>query len=157
MNNQIIFPIKFDPENSPVFVSNEIEINASPEKVWGWLISAKTWPDWYFNASNIEIANQHTDKLLAGTKFTWKTFGANLETEVVEYIPNERIAWLAKGIGILAYHAWLIIPTISGCKVITQETQHGWICRLGKLLMPDRMYNYHQKWLEGLKQKSELI
>jgi len=65
------------------------------------------------------------------------------------------LAWDAKGIGILAYHAWLIIPTASGCTVLTEETQYGFLCRLGKLFMPNRMHQYHQLWLEGLKRKAE--
>ena len=72
-----------------------------------------------------------------------------------EFTPSQRLAWDAKGIGILAYHAWLIIPTKKGCKVLTEETQHGWVCRLGKLFFPNRMYRYHQIWLGGLKAQAE--
>ncbi|MGL4363945.1 MAG: hypothetical protein ACRCSB_01925, partial [Bacteroidales bacterium] len=76
-------------------------------------------------------------------------------SEVKEFIPHQRLAWDAQNIGILAYHAWLIIPTEKGCKVITQETQHGFMCRLSAFLMPNRMYKYHQIWLEGLKAMAE--
>ena len=155
MNQQIIYPQEFDPRNAPVFVRNEIEISATPEKVWKWLVSAKTWPDWYQNASEIELINQTGDKLLSGSFFRWKTFGVRLKSEVVEFLPYQRIAWLAKGTGIQAYHAWLIIPTAPGCKVIMEETQSGWLCRLSHLFMPGRMHVFHQKWLEGLKHKSE--
>jgi hypothetical protein len=154
-NDKINFPDEFKPENSPISVSNEIQINAKPEVIWFWLTNAPTWHEWYFNASNVELLNQNETHLLADTKFKWKTFGASLKTEVVEYVPIERIAWVAKGIGILAYHAWLISPNENGCRVLTEETQHGIICRLGKLIFPNRMYDYHQIWLEGLKKKAE--
>lgn len=156
-NTTINWPEKFEPKNCPVFVSNEISINASAEQVWAKLIQVTTWPQWYFNASAIEVTNQHSKLLLAGTRFNWKTFGAKLSTEISEYVPDERLAWTAKGTGILAYHAWLIVPTPAGCTVITQETQHGWLCRLGKLLFPDRMYKYHQIWLQGLKAEAEKL
>lgn len=144
---KIKFPARYEPANSPVFVHNEININATPETVWSWLINAASWPEWYFNAANVEI-----DSLLVkGATFKWKTFGNTLQSEVMEFIPYERIAWLATGTGIQAYHAWLIIPTEDGCRVITEETQHGWMCRIGKILFPKRMHNYHQIWLEGLK------
>jgi uncharacterized protein YndB with AHSA1/START domain len=152
---KIIYPEKFKPENCPVFVRNEIEINAAPEKVWFRLTDAATWHEWYFNASNVEFLNQKDGHLKADTKFKWRTFGANLNTEIAEFVPNERIAWRATGLGIEAYHAWLITPTEKGCRVLTEETQHGWLCRLGKLLMPNRMFRYHQIWLEGLKKKAE--
>ena len=154
-NDQIIYPTPFEPANCPVFVRNEIEINATPEKVWFWLTNATTWNAWYVNASNMQLINQHSNHLLAGTKFNWRTFGANLTSEVAEFVPYQRLSWKASGMGISAYHAWLIIPTATGCRVITEETQHGWLCRLGKLLMPNRMYKFHQIWLEGLKAKSE--
>jgi len=155
MQEKIIYPEKFAPENSPVFVRNEIHINASAEKIWFWLTNATTWHEWYFNASNVELINQQEKHLLSTTTFKWKTFGANLKTDVAEFVANERIAWIARGTGILAYHAWLIIPRENGCTVLTEETQHGLLCRLQKLFMPKRMYNYHQIWLEGLKKKCE--
>ena len=150
----IIWPPKFAPENCPVHVRNELLIDASPEVVWNWLIRATTWPDWYSNASNVVITNQPNDKLVAGSTFTWRTFGVSLKTEIVECVPNERIAWLAKGTGILAYHAWLIVKTDTGCLVITEETQHGWLCRLSALVFPNRMPKFHQLWLEGLARKA---
>lgn len=110
-NEKIIYPSKFEPSNCPVFVRNEIEIKASPERVWFWLTNASTWHEWYFNASRMHIINQHSGHLLSGTKFTWKTFGANLQSEVKEFEPHQRLAWDAKGMGILVYHAWLIVPT----------------------------------------------
>jgi uncharacterized protein YndB with AHSA1/START domain len=141
-NEKIIFPDRFLPSNSPVFVHNEIEIKSTPEKVWFWLTNAATWHDWYFNASKVKLINHPGRDILEKTRFTWKTFGAHLKSEVQDFVPNERLAWDAKGPGILAYHAWLIIPTTNGCKAITEETQHGLLCRLGKLFMPNRMNKY---------------
>lgn len=154
-SEQIIFPPAFSPVNAPVFVHNEIDINATPEKLWYWLTNAVTWQQWYINASRMNLFNQSDQHLLAGTKFTWKTFGVNLKSEVQENVVNERLARNATAPGIRAYHAWLIVPTAKGCKVITEETQQGLLCRMGKLFTPNRMYKYHQIWLEGLKRKAE--
>ena len=63
---------------------------------------------------------------------------------------NARIAWLATGVGVQAYHAWLITPTATGCTILTEETQHGLIARAGRLVFPNRMERWHQKWLEAL-------
>jgi hypothetical protein len=62
----------------------------------------------------------------------------------------QRIAWDARTAGLLAYHAWLIVPTAQGCRIITEETQYGVLARLGTWLMPQRMYRSHQHWLEQL-------
>ncbi|MCZ6537884.1 MAG: SRPBCC domain-containing protein, partial [Gammaproteobacteria bacterium] len=52
------------------------------------------------------------------------------------------------------YHAWVLQPSAKGCLVVTEETQHGWLARLGTIFMPNRMHKYHQLWLEGLENKA---
>jgi hypothetical protein len=37
-----------------------------------------------------------------------------------------------------------------GVYVLTDETQNGWLARLGALVMPGRMGRWRQRWLEGL-------
>jgi hypothetical protein len=86
------------------------------------------------------------------TRFWWKTLGLPLESTVREFVPGQRIAWDAHGLGVDAYHAWVLSPrTGGGCHVLTEETQHGWLARLGNRFMPNRMHRYHQLWLEGLR------
>lgn len=150
----IIYPEEFKPENTKVFVRNEIEINAAPEIVWDWLIKASRWSDWYINAGNVKIENGQTE-LAMKTHFRWTTFGATIDSEVREFIPFNRIAWDAQAVGIHAYHAWLITETANGCHVLTEETQNGFLARLSSFLMPNRMSKYHQIWLEALKKNAE--
>jgi hypothetical protein len=69
---------------------------------------------------------------------------------VREFEPLERLAWSARGIGVDAYHAWLFEPN----NVLTEETQNGFLARLGSLAMPNRMHKYHQIWLENLSEKA---
>jgi len=44
--------------------------------------------------------------------------------------------------------------TNQGSNVIIEETQWGWVARLGKALRPNRMGQQHQVWLEGLREKA---
>ena len=150
----IIYPEEFKPENTKVFVRNEIEIRAAPDIVWSWLIKASRWSDWYINADNVRIENGNSD-LALNTRFRWKTFGVTIDCEVREFVPFERLAWDAESLGIRAYHAWLITGTENGCHVLTEETQNGFLARLSNFLMPGRMYKYHQIWLEALKKNAE--
>ncbi len=146
----IRWPQHFDPGHAPVFVSNELVVPAPTEAVWACLVNAPRWPDFYSNCSNIALEGGATE-LSGGTRFRWRTFGVNLRTEVTEFEPVNRIAWLAKGLGVNAYHAWLLTPTSDGgCHILTQETQHGLLARMGKLAMPNRMHRQHQLWLEGM-------
>lgn len=151
----IHFPEKYDPSKCPVYARNEITIQASEDKIWFWLTNATTWPKWYANSSNIQILHQDDRHLAAQTKFKWRTFNTNIASEVQEFKPYQRLAWIAKGSGLLAYHAWLIVPTEEGCKVITEETQQGWLPRLFGFFIKKGLLKQHQIWLEGLKRKAE--
>jgi uncharacterized protein YndB with AHSA1/START domain len=152
---QINWPEKFRPEKCDTHVRNDIDINAPSEVVWEWLINATRWPEWYPNSSNVRILNKDNNVLTAGAKFAWTTFGDNIMSEILEYVPNERIAWGATSEGIEVYHAWLIKKTDAGSYVLTEETQKGPKAVLLKKTYPTAMYDGHQLWLERLKEKSE--
>ncbi len=142
----IRWPQEFDPSNSPVHVHNELAMSASPEVVWAWLVCAELWPTWYENSKKVRVQGKGPN-LVPGARFRWRTFGVNIESQVVEFVPTERL-------GVCAYHAWLIRKAPGGCHVLTEETQHGWLARLGNLLLPNRMHRFHQIWLEGLQGKA---
>src|SRR5580658_7659823 len=95
----INWPNKFSKANTKVHVHNEIYIGAKPEVVWACLIDAESWPRWYSNSSRVSIKDG-VHKLGPGTRFGWKTFGVNLKSQVMEFVPCKRLAWNAKAIGI---------------------------------------------------------
>ncbi len=148
----IKWPARYDPANCPVHVRNELNIPAQPQEVWKHLIRADLWPTWYPNSSHIRFLTGHSPDLAMGARFRWKTFGIDLESSVLEFIAPERLAWDAQGIGIEAYHAWLLRRTADGCHIITEETQRGWLARLQRLLSPNRMHDQHQIWLKALRE-----
>ena len=153
---EIRWPPEFDPGRAPapVHVRNDIVTTAAPEVVWSWLVRAAAWPTWYSNSHNVRIESGGHD-LAKGSVFRWRTFGVSLVSRVEEFAPGERIAWTARGLGVSAYHAWLIRPVPAGCHVLTEETQYGWVARLGSKLMPSRMSEGHQMWLESLRRRAE--
>jgi hypothetical protein len=145
----IIWPAEFEPKRAPVYVTNQIESSATAHAAWAWLVRAAQWPAWYPNSRRVLLPDGASD-LTAGMTFRWRTFGVRLVSHVEEFVPNTRIAWTARGIGVWAYHAWLITPRASGCLIVTEETQYGFVAQLGDALMPDRMRRGHQLWLECL-------
>ncbi|HRI66368.1 MAG TPA: SRPBCC family protein [Polyangium sp.] len=149
----INWPPRFDPKVAPIHVRNELAMDAPPAAVWAWLIRASEWPLWYSNSAAVRIDGGARD-LSAGVEFRWRTFNMPLVSRVHEFVPGERIGWFAVGVGIDVYHAWLIEPRGSGCWVLTEETQYGFVSRLGKLFMPQNMSKWHQIWLEKLAQKA---
>jgi len=118
--------------------------------MWAWLVRAPLWPSWYPNSWDVQPESGSSAQLTLGSFFTWRTFGVSIRSTVLEFVPPERIAWNAFGLGVDAYHAWLISPTATGSHILTEETQYGWAARLGSILLPNRMLRGHQLWLERL-------
>ena len=150
---EVQWPDYYKPRNSPVHVRNELDVAAPQDRVWAWLTRPGLWPDWYVNSANVAFLEGPWPDLKEGTRFRWKTFGVTITSTVLEYVPNERIAWDAHTFGVDAYHAWILQPSTKGCHVLTEESQHGWLAWLANRLMPNRMYKFHQLWLEGLERK----
>lgn len=154
-NLGIRWPSDFEPSPAPVSVSNQIDISAPPDRVWACLIRAQSWPSWYRNSKRVRFLRGTLPDLALGTRFHWWTFKVPITSEVREFVPYERLAWDAEGLGVRAYHAWLITPTPNGCHVLTEETQHGWAAQLSAFFRPNQMYKGHQMWLEGLRERAE--
>jgi hypothetical protein len=70
-------------------------------------------------------------------------------------VPNERIAWEVRKGNLTAYHAWVIVPTDKGCRLITPESQNGFLTFLQKIFKPSKLLNLHEHWLEMIKAKAE--
>jgi ligand-binding SRPBCC domain-containing protein len=136
-----------------VHVSNQLEMTSPSERVWAWLIRAPLWPTWYRNSKRVVTEGGGPD-LGPGSRFRWTTFGVRLDSRVEEFVAGERLAWSARGIGLEAYHAWLIEKRGSGCLVLTEETQNGWLATLNNALRPKSMQTQHQIWLENLHRKA---
>lgn len=153
--SQINWPEAYTPEKAGFFVHNEIDINASPEIVWGILIAAETWPDWYEGALNVQVKNSDKGILEKDSTFSWKTMGLNFESEIKEFEPYSRLSWESVKNSIKGYHSWLIIPTDMGCKLVTEESQKGFLTFMEKTFQPKKLERLHQIWLEGIQQKAE--
>jgi uncharacterized protein YndB with AHSA1/START domain len=151
---EIRWPNHYEPSRCPVHIRNELDMAAPQECVWAWLTRSTLWPTWYVNSANVEILEGPGPDLGEGTRFRWQTFGITVKSTVLECVPDERIAWEGRGFGIDVYHAWILQPSAKGCRVVTEETQHGWLASLGNLFMPNRMYKFHQLWLEALENKA---
>ena len=151
----IHWPVAYQPASAPVFAHNEIVIPAPTAVVWAWLLRAKLWPTWYANSSHVQFLSHTGPDLTERSRFRWKTFGLVVTCEVREFEAPYRLAWEAHRPGVAAWHAWLLTPLESGSThVLTEEVQHGWLARLGKLFTPGRMQAQHQLWLEGLRRQS---
>ncbi len=152
--NLVNWPEEFNPAKSKFYVYNEIVIDASPEKVWQILIEAEKWPDFYSGATNVKVSN--TEGVISDTSsFIWETMGFQFTSVIKEFIPYQRLSWQSYKKGIPGYHAWVIIPTDGGCRLITAESQNGWITIPEKLFQPNKLLKLHDLWLSQIKLKAE--
>ncbi len=154
-SDQINWPEEYRPEKAKFFVHNEITIYASPQTVWNILIKAEEWPEFYEGAQQVKIKDSETKLLERNTIFSWKTMGLNFESEIKEFEPYSRLSWESRKKSIKGYHAWLILPTQYGCKLITDESQYGFLTFFQKIFVPNKLEKLHQTWLEQIKVKAE--
>ncbi|MCC5928886.1 MAG: DinB family protein [Cyclobacteriaceae bacterium] len=153
--NLIAWPAEFDPKNSDFYVHNEIEIMAKPEVVWQLLVQASNWENWYDGIQNIRFENQGQRVLEPETKVFWNSMGQSLNNKVTQFEPNKTLAWQFNEKKIQGMHAWVIIPTEEGCKVVTDESQTGQLAKLQKIFLPNKLRKQHDNWLRLLKQEAE--
>ena len=155
-NEAIRWPEKYLPAKTHVFASNELVIPATPEVIWAWLIRAEQWPAWYPNSRNIHFRSISGPDLRDRARFAWTTFGIRVFSKVLEFEPGARLAWESQGMGVHAYHTWLLTPRPNGSThVLTQETQVGWLARLIGKFIPTRVQDQHRIWLEALSRKAQ--
>ena len=46
------------------------------------------------------------------------------------------------------------MPEEGGTRVVTEETQHGWVPFLGRWYLRRGLLKWHQRWLEGLAERA---
>jgi uncharacterized protein YndB with AHSA1/START domain len=151
----IQWPQDLVPGRAPVYVRNVMSIAAPIENVWEWLIRAELWPTWYPNSHRVRIERGPKVDLGLGTEFVWRTFGVVLRSRVTEFSAPNIIAWNARSLGIQAYHAWTLMERSEGCEIVSEETQRGIMARLGSILLPNRMFCWHQIWLSRLAVRAQ--
>jgi uncharacterized protein YndB with AHSA1/START domain len=152
----IQWPERYLPAHAEVFAHNEIVIPAPAGVVWRILLRAAEWPEWYPNAHSIHFVSHTGPDLRNRSRFRWNTFGFRISSKVLEFEPERLIAWNARGIGVEAYHVWVLTPLEDGSThVLTEETQTGWLAALGRRFMPDHLARRHKLWLELLSQRAQ--
>ncbi len=155
-SEQIYWPEAYQPDQAGFFIHNEIDIQAKPHIVWNLLIDAEAWPTWYEGMTDVTVKTNDTGKLDKATILSFKTMGQYFETVTIkEFEPPYRLSWEAVSKDIRGYHAWLILPTEAGCKIITSETQHGFKALLQKVFLPHKLRKLHDVWLQEFKSKAE--
>ena len=154
-SKNINWPEAYQPEESKFFVHNEIDINASAVTVWNVLIKAREWEEYYDGATDVVLIDNNNGLLNENSVFTWKTMGLDFTSTIKEFEEPYRLSWESRRKSIQGYHAWLIIPTENGSKLVTSEAQHGFMTFPQKIFVPNKLWRLHDAWLAEIKRRSE--
>jgi ribosome-associated toxin RatA of RatAB toxin-antitoxin module len=152
---RIRWPERYRPDKALFFVHNEIEIQAPPQVVWAILQDVEAWPQWYSGAKDIKLIGSKSGKLEAAGAFTLNTMGLKFIAQVKEFEPPYRLATENRKLVIQGYHAWLIVPTKTGCKFITDESFRGFLAVMQRTFIPNKLHRLHEEFVVELKRKAE--
>lgn len=149
----ITWPDRFRPEAAELASRAELEIAAPPEVLWGLLVRAAEWSQWYPGAADVTFDLWPGPDLQPGSMFSWSTFDVRLKSVVNEFEPPSRIGWHAYADGVEAYHGWVLAPTATGTHVVTEESLLGLVPRFA-VGLDDAITQQHGVWLERLAERA---
>jgi hypothetical protein len=154
-SSEIHWPAEHAPADADLFAHNELLIHASCSIVWQHLVQAQSWPEWYPNSHNVKLLNSSDGRLHQDTQFSWDTFGVHIQSHVHEFVLDSRIGWFGEGTDLDAYHTFLLLKALEGCRVVTEEVVRGPEAVEFRKKDPNAMHRGHDLWLSSLRQISE--
>lgn len=128
----------------PIEVRNEIEISASPERIWDVLTDVEKWPSWYRACRWVRVESVGTgDQPMI---FSWKAHPVELRSSVTARNRPGSFVITADGLGVHADRAFTIRPTSDGQSsvVVSYETQVGLLPWFGRLIVAPRLRQANQ-------------
>jgi hypothetical protein len=143
----IKWPENMAPSRSPIHLTNELEVAASPETIWSLLVDPKAWPSSHPCVEHVHLL--HKGALLrVGKRLETNLAGQDLFASMQEFERFTHTAWggLPKvAEDSKAHHAWIITSTATGSHLSTEETMRGshWI-ELAKKA-PDIFWRTHER------------
>jgi uncharacterized protein YndB with AHSA1/START domain len=139
------------PEGARVFVHNERIVPGPPRRVFEVLTAAGRWPSFYPNALFVRVSGSREGRLRPGAVFRWLTFGQPITCRVTTFDERGgRLGWSWDGTGARGHHLWALTADAEGTRIVTQETQRGFLPRLTAPLLRPVMLFGHDAWLRGI-------
>jgi hypothetical protein len=130
----------------------QIQIAATPERVWDVLSKIDQWPKWNPLVQTARLSGP----LHSGSCFRWKSKGMTIISTLQEVTPNERLTWTGEAFGTRAIHAWEIEEIEQGVELSTAESFDGWLPRLMPKTMQRALDETLPAWLKAIKSEAEL-
>ncbi len=129
----------------------QVEIAASPQRVWELLSNVDRWPKWNGLVQRAALRGP----LQPGSVFTWKSKGLTVISTLQEVTPHKRLAWTGKAFGTHAIHTWEIEASDYGVLLSTAESFDGWLPKLIPKTMQRTLDETLPAWLSMIKSEAE--
>jgi uncharacterized protein YndB with AHSA1/START domain len=129
----------------------QVEIAASPERVWQLLSNIDQWPNWNALVQRAVLRGP----LQPGSVFKWKSKGLTVMSTLQQVTPNQRLTWTGQAFGTRAIHTWEIEQTDHGVLLRTAESFDGWLPQLMPKTMQRTLDQTLPSWLEAIKSEAE--
>ncbi len=155
-SKSIHWPSGFDPVKAELFAHNEGWISAHCSIVWEKIVDVSRWPSWYPNSRDI-VLDGEVPVITSQSRWKWKTFGFDVESNVNEFVVNSRLAWYGNvpGKPRAFYHVWSLKPASGGCQVVTEEAAVGPDAAQLRKSNESLLHRGHELWIATLKWVSE--
>jgi len=137
-------------EDAPVVAHVQVQIAAPPGKVWELLIDAPNWPRWQKQIESVEAVGP----LTTGARFTWRTNGSRIQSQVQLFETERRLAWTGTAFTAKAVHVWELKPIANNqTVVIVKESMDGPL--MANMFPSTKLRESDYAWLAALKGAAE--
>lgn len=134
-------------ENAPAKNTQSIMIQANVSRVWEVLTTMENWPGWNDKIQKIKL----NGPVKVGTTFGWKTAGARIHSTLHTVDAYKYLGWTGKAFGAFAIHNWELTEENGQTKVTVAESMEGWLVKLLRKMMNEKLESGNRDWLEKLK------
>jgi hypothetical protein len=114
------------------------------------LIDAPSWPEWQKLIENVTAAGP----LENGMRFSWRTGGKNIRSQVQLFEPERRLSWTGTAMTAKAVHVWELKPQSGNQTLLTmKESMDGPL--MAKLYSSQQLGEAGNQWPPALKRAAE--
>ncbi len=123
--HSVRWPAGHEPLGAALHEVNTCRSSADPDAICAWLVRPDHWREFYGNALRVRHRAGPWPELALGTRFSWITFGAPVNTEITELEAPYRLAWTGSGLGSVGHHGWVLTPTEEGVRFAPRKPSAG--------------------------------
>lgn len=130
----------------------EVEVDASPGRVWQLVSQVERWPGWHVGVRYAALRGE----LAPGTLMQWRADGMRITSYVQEVEVERRFGFTLKTMGASGYFRWSLEPLPHGGTLVrSEEIWDGLGVRFLRRTLRKTLRRSRTNWLEALRDQVE--